>query len=78
MNMREPDQSPPQANAIGDHNVERLLTNAYQPEMLDPEFVEQVYSRAFTAAKEVRREANASPAAIHRNLRRETRSALTL
>ena len=64
MNKREPeDQSPPQtnaigANAIGDHNVERLLTNAYQPEMLKPEFVEQVYARACMAAKVVRHEAN--------------------
>ena len=62
MNMREPDsQSPAQTSAIGDHNVERLLTNAYQPEMLDPEFVERVHSRACEAANEIRREANASP-----------------
>lgn len=63
MNMREPDHpSPPRANTIGDHNVERLLTNAYQPETLDPEFVERVHARARAASKEVFREASASPA----------------
>src|SRR5687768_671272 len=63
MNMREPDhQSPPPADAIGDQNVERLLTNAYQPEMLDPEFVERVHARALAAAKEVRHPSKSSPA----------------
>lgn len=60
MNMREPDnQSPPQANVIGDDNIARLLTKAYQPEMIDPEFAERVRARACAAAKEVRRDANA-------------------
>lgn len=63
--MNKPEQtnqSSPQENAIGDHNVERLLSSAYQPEPLDPEFVRRVHTRACEAAKEGRRRTATSPA----------------
>ena len=63
MNMRKPEsQSSPQENAVGDHNVERLLASAYQPEALDPKFVQRVHAHARAAAKENRHEATTSPA----------------
>ena len=62
MNMREPERRlSAQENAIGDQNVERLLTNAYQPETLDSEFVQRVRVRACAALKD-RREVISLPA----------------
>ena len=63
--MNKPEQTnqpSPQENVIGDQNVERLLTTAYQPEALDPEFVRRVHARAGEAAKEGRRRTATSPA----------------
>ena len=63
MNMREPDNPRSQReNTVAERNVERLLTSAYQPETLDPEFVQRVHTRACAAAKEDRREATATSA----------------
>lgn len=63
MNMREQSNPPsPEENGIGDHNVERLLTTAYQPETLDPEFVRRVRARACSAAKECRSQSASTPA----------------
>jgi tetratricopeptide (TPR) repeat protein len=72
MNMPEPaNQSSPQDNAIGDQNVERLLTSAYQPEALDPAFVERVHARACTAAR-VDRDVAPASAANSSDARRRT------
>lgn len=45
-----PDRPASEDDQIGDRNVERLLSGAYQPESLDPAFVERVRQRAHKRA----------------------------
>ena len=70
MNTEDPSaDTNPQPDVIGDQNVERLLSKAYQPETLDPAFVERVQDRARAAARQTPSRTATEPLAAQRPLR---------
>ena len=52
MNPNEPSRNPAGDEKVADRNVQRLLTDAYRPEIPDPAFVEKTSAAMLAAAKQ--------------------------